>query len=153
VLLQPDLSDGLDAYAADAKTDAVDLLNDGRPAQGVTTFSRPLSTRDLAALERSGLTILHVEAIATGPGPRVTVGTAYSAALKAELKELAELQDATVDGVVSATVIVDSSNEYEELSRDSRVYLIDLSAAVALRENPGADLILNDVYWELMGWE
>jgi hypothetical protein len=55
--------------------------------------------------------------------------------------------------VVSATVIIDSSKEYEELSRDSRVYLIDLSAAVALRENPGADLILNDVYWELMGWE
>lgn len=135
------------------KTEGLELLRDGRAAQGIATFSRPISTEELAELERAGLQILFVEAIATGPGPRVTVGSSYSATLAEDLAGLVALQDATLDGVTSATVVVHSAGLYRELSQDARVYLIDLSIEAARRADPDVDVVMNDLYWVLMGWE
>ncbi len=53
-VLRPDLSRGLDVYAAEARAAGTALLADGQPAQGIATFSRPLSTADLGELQRAG---------------------------------------------------------------------------------------------------
>ncbi len=83
----------------------------------------------------------------------MTVGSPYSAALERDLAELVALQDATLDGVTSATVVLHSARQYEQLLQDQRVYLIDLSLEGASRANPQADIVMDDLYWALMGWE
>lgn len=67
---------------------------------------------------------------------------------------MASEEEATVDGVVAATVEVSNRVSLSRLQADPNVYLVDLSLGYArdLLGSAGTDLVANDLYWYVAGW-
>jgi hypothetical protein len=152
-IVAPDLSSGLDGYAADSRA-LGEFLTTSHFARGVATFSRPLAAEDLRDLEALGLTIHTIEAVSdpTPSGLRLTYGNEYGPNIWAEMDAAAEAEGTAMLGVVAAEVTVPAGG-YAPLASHEAVFLIDL-APEQVRRNAGnaVDVHLNDLYWQLAGW-
>ncbi len=153
IRVQPDLSQGLDRYAAAARRLGLELVATGR-SQGVATFSRPIQLGDLQRLSDLGMSVLQVEAVSTGDGAdRWTAFAENGPQLDSQLAELFAEVDADMLGIVSATVSVSSTEALAAVTGDADVFLIDLSPEQARRSHPSEhDIVMNDLYWHLAGW-
>ena len=153
-VVAPDLSAGLDAYAADSRA-LGEALTKSSPASGVATFARPLSGRELQELEALGLEIHAVEAVSdlTPSGLRLTYGNTYGPHVWAEMDSAAAEEGTSMLGIVAADVTVPAGG-YSALASHDSVFLIDL-APEQVRRNVGeaVDVHLNDLYWQLAGWD
>lgn len=154
--VDPDLSEGLDAYRSTMHVLGRRLVTQRGGIPAVLTFTRPLTPGDLADLVHLGITIEAIEAIGLdSSGQRSSAGAPYAANAWDELSVFAlEASGAVLEGVVSAQVSVANAQAFNALVGDARVYLVDSSSAMAkdsaaLARAPK----VNDVYWYLVGWE
>jgi hypothetical protein len=127
----------------------------GGAARAVVTFAQPLSQADLDDLHALGLDIITVEAVSReSGGERWTFGSPYDEAVFASLEEMATRADANLLGVVSAEARIPDRKTLNRVQRDDRVFLVDLALEHAQRSHPKErDLVMNDLYWTLAGWE
>jgi hypothetical protein len=152
VLLDPDLSEGIDRYRSSA-TDLAERTVGSEPSHVVVTFDRPLDPSDVLALMSAGLEIRTIELAAMQGDIHVTYGGRVfdGSELNALLAD-AGADSATVLGFVSAEALITSAG-YQGVSTDNRVYLIDFALEAWMREHPGSKAILDDVFWQRAGWE
>lgn len=82
-------------------------------------------------------------------GPSSLLLVRYSEQLATHFGEV----NAEMLGIVSATVEVSSMEVLTSVESDPAVYLVDLAAEDVRRSNPRfADVVMNDLYWQLAGW-
>jgi hypothetical protein len=154
IRVDPDLSGGLDRYAADARALSAQLAKTGA-SEGVVTFARPIQLSDIDRLQTLGLQVTQVEAVSPefGPDLRWTVFAPSGPELATTLDYLFKDADADMLGTISANVVVPNSKVLTSITSDPDVYLVDLSLEQAMRAQPNhKDFVMNDVYWELAGW-
>jgi hypothetical protein len=149
-----ELGRGLRAYAERARRMALSVAAGGA-ARTVVTFAQPLRQADLDELHAVGLDIITVEAVShESGGERWTFGSPYDASAYASLEEMASTVGASLLGVVSAEARIPDRKTLNRVQRDSRVFLVDLAVEHAHRSHPRErDLVMNDLYWTLAGWE
>jgi hypothetical protein len=155
VVVRPDWTGGVQVYAAKAHALTRALLSNG-PVEATVTFSRPLAEADVRRLSDLGLTILSVEAVASPDqqGLHWTFGDDYSPAAFEFFASAARENGVDLLGTVSAHAVIPDMETFNRLVRDSAVFLVDGSAEQVRRSSPIAtDVHLNDVYWQLAGWE
>lgn len=153
-LITPDLSQGLEAYAASARALAADVVATGS-ARGMATFSRPLAWSEIADLEALGATIHSVELVSDemGDGLRWTFIGPYSASTPALMEGLAPEDNIPMLGVVAAEITVPDAAALARLTAEPSVFVIDLSPAYVRRLAADyEDILVNDLYWHLAGW-
>lgn len=151
VWIRPNLSRGLDWYVTQSAARGEAVVQAGA-AEGVATFTRPLREEDLVELSAAGLEILSVEAIGRDPSGIASVGTSFGSDLDNRLSDIGGPRQISVEGVVSADIIVRSAASYRRLSEDPRVLLVDLAREEVLRSRGTTDsVLLNDLYWTFAG--
>ena len=146
--LHADLDQGLQQYAAKARGLARATIQRGS-ADGVITFSRPLTPEEFRAVEATGVQVRTVEAVSQPDteGMRWTfIARMDEHALDGIMSAVSEaLLD--LDGIVSTTVSVPDERVLDALSDLETVYLVDLSIADFKRHNPTVtDVVQNDVF-------
>ena len=151
------------AYVADVKMQSKSLLQERGPYRAVVTFVQPLSPRQFARLtEQSGVTVDAFEAVGLLPdGVTLTIG-GPSESIDGLAAAYAEA-GATMEGIVSADVLVDGATAYRALTKSQLVLVADLSAEIFARgvTSDGTvmarapegleDVLLNDIFWEYSG--
>jgi hypothetical protein len=153
VTVLPDLRGGVQRYAISARALAASVARRGA-SLGIATFSRPLGDADVRELARIGLVISAVEGIAIAADGRVwTIGTAYGDTAFVQMEGLAAEYGLTLQGVVSAEITIADAGRLRLLQDDPRVFLVDLSIEQVRRSSGLRDVVQNDVYWNLAGWE
>jgi len=152
--LVADLDDGLVAYRRAAWGLANRTVAEG-PADGVITFTRPLSWQEVTNLEATGVRIDQIEVVSEpdAAGLRWTFAVTNRPSAAAFVEEAAAEAQVRVLGVVSANVTVPSVKVLHQLASHEAVYLVDLSVADFESANPGVEAIQNDVFWTLQGWD
>lgn len=155
VRLFADLSSGLDAYAAHARSAARDVIRNGE-AVGVVTFSHPIAWDELARLQARSSTVFHELELVSDvdtDGLRWTVGGNVGPGLVDAVSITEREQAVTMLGVIAAIVTVPDAKALAALTDDQSVYLVDLSIAEYERDHPDVETVTqNDVYWILAGW-
>ncbi len=153
IVLEADLSDGLRAYLDTATAAATTIAVDGA-SRGILTFAEPVTFADLRALERQGVIVETIEAVtANDHGPRWTLGSPMDDATAAWIRDAAAETGERLLGITSAQVVVDASSLRNALD-DPLVYLVDLSIEHFGRGHADKDdIVMNDVYWAVAGWE
>jgi hypothetical protein len=153
--LHADLSAGLDAYSRAARGLAVATIRGGA-ATGIVTFARPFTWVELATIEGLGIEVHDVEAV-TKPdaqGLRWTFFGGNEPGMEAHFRAAAAESGVEPLGIVAAVVTVPDAAALERLQRSANVYLVDLSISDYIRHNPDVtDVVQNDVYWNLAGWD
>lgn len=152
--IRPDLTMGLDVYAARSRSLALQLVSRG-PSRGIITFSRPLDSLELEGLAALGVRFLDLEAVST---PAVD-GTRWTAADRDATRLQWAMRDIELEfgveflGVVAAEVVVPSPSVLANLQAADEVWLVDLSIEQAGRTHSELiDIGQNDLWWWLAGW-
>ncbi|MBA3877730.1 MAG: hypothetical protein C0498_12555 [Anaerolinea sp.] len=70
-----------------------------------------------------------------------------------QMEGLAAEYGLTLQGVVSAEITIADAGRLRLLQDDPRVFLVDLSIEQVRRSSGLRDVVQNDVYWNLAGWE
>jgi len=107
----------------------------------------------LVSLERAGLEILSIEAVAEEvAGTRFTYAGIYSPRAWVEMDEHATEFGVEMLGVTSAEVLVRDRRSYDVLMADPSIYLLDMGIEQVRRASSEVDVVMNDLYWDLAGW-
>lgn len=154
VTLHADMSRGLASYARSAQLLAERTITGGS-AEGVVTFSHPLSWDEFASVERAGLDVRQIELVSAPDkdGLRWTIFVPNEPGRIQMAEGIAADAGVEVLGIVSANAAVPNQDTLERVQGSNAVYLVDLSITDYRRLNPGVrDVGQNDVYWLLAGW-
>jgi hypothetical protein len=151
--VQPDLAGGLDAYRDRSIRLSRALLADAS-ARGIVTFNRPVSAAELQELNESGLEIISVEAVTEKyDGVRGTYFGLYGDHIWTEMDDIAAEFSTSFLGVTAAEVRVPNRAVFDAVAAAPDVYLVDLGVEQARRTSGSKDIVMNDLYWYLAGWE
>jgi hypothetical protein len=154
VVVHPDLSGGLPAYANRAHALARALAAHG-PVSATVTFMAPLGESDITALAQTGTEVRSVEAVTRQDtqGLHWTFGGAYRPETFQFFDSASADHDLQLLGITSAQIIVPDVATLNRILRLGTVYVLDASAEqVARADHSVRDVQLNDLYWELAGW-
>lgn len=154
VVLRRDRSVSLNKHRRAAHRAATGVVSQG-PAIATVTFARPLGQSELEALEL-GWSIRDIEAVSDTlqDGTRATYRSAYAPSVWHDMATLAAEESAQMLGVISADVLIPSSKSLSAALAHPDVYLVDVTAEQVWRASDRVqDVVTNDVYWELAGWE